>query len=116
MSQHNPLYALQDMIAHAEEACAFIAGRKRSDLELDRQLSLSLVRLLEVVGEAAGTIPPELRSRHPEVPWRELVGMRNRLIHAYQRVDLQIVWDVVELELPQLIVLVGAIAREEYGS
>ena len=73
-----------------------------------------MVRLLEVVGEAAAQVSPPLRDRHPEISWRGLVGMRNRLIHAYQRVDLDIVWDVVSLELPGIIVTLHAIIEQEY--
>jgi len=58
------------------------AGRKRSDLDSDRQFNLALVRLLEIIGEAANRVPEDQRARIPEVPWAEIVGLRNRLIHG----------------------------------
>lgn len=79
------------------------AARTRQDLEDDRQLSLSLVRLLEVVGEAANRVPEEERAIYPEVPWQDIVDLRNRLIHGYDAVDLDIVWQIVQVDLPALI-------------
>jgi uncharacterized protein with HEPN domain len=113
MTRRSDSAFLDDMVGHASEACEFLRGRERSDLDRDRQLCLAIVRLLEVVGEAAAQVSPELRERHPEIAWRGLIGMRNRLIHAYQRVDLDIVWDVVTLELPEFIVAVRTIAEQE---
>ena len=63
------------------------SGRTRGELDTDRQLNLSLVRLLEIVGEAASRVPAEIRVRHPDIPWPEIVGLRNRLIHGYDSVD-----------------------------
>ena len=59
--------------------------------------------MLEVIGEAAGKISDELKAAHPEIPWHEMVGMRNRLIHEYFRISLQTVWDTVQKDLPELI-------------
>ena len=66
-------------------------------------LALALVRLLEVLGEAARHVPPEIREQHPAIPWRDITGMRDRLIHAYPDVDLDVVWTVVTERLPELI-------------
>jgi uncharacterized protein with HEPN domain len=70
------------MLDHARETVAMAAGRKRSDLDSDRQFNLALVRLLEIIGEAANRVPEDQRARIPEVPWAEIVGLRNRLIHG----------------------------------
>jgi uncharacterized protein with HEPN domain len=66
-------------------------------------LSLALTRLLEVLGEAANRIPPEQHSPYPGIPWRRLIGLRNRLIHDYDRVDLSILWEIVTRDLPALV-------------
>jgi len=78
-------------------------GRKRADLDRDRQLNLALVRLLEIVGEAANRVPQEQRARIAAVPWSQIVGMRNRLIHGYDEVDFVILWRIVTDDLPRLI-------------
>jgi len=80
-----------------------IQGRKREDLDRDRQLNLALVRLMEVVGEAAGKIPPEDRLKYPQIPWGEIVSLRNRLIHGYDSVDFDILWQIVTSDLSSLI-------------
>jgi len=82
--------ALRHMRDHAQEALAMAQGRMRSDLDSDRMLNLSLVRLLEIMGEAARRVPPEDRLRYPQIPWPDLVGLRNRLIHGYDEVDFDI--------------------------
>jgi uncharacterized protein with HEPN domain len=80
-----------------------LAGKSRADLETDRVLSLAVVRLLEILGEAAGRVPSEVQQVHPSIPWSHIIGMRNRLIHGYDRVDLDIVWSVVVADLPPLV-------------
>lgn len=80
-----------------------VRGKTRAELDNDRQLNLALVRLLEIVGEAAGRVPSEDRSRHPNIPWAEIVGLRNRLIHGYDSVDFDILWQIVIDDLPPLI-------------
>jgi uncharacterized protein with HEPN domain len=74
----------------------------RPDLDADRSFNLSLVRLLEVLGEAARRIPDAVRATIPGIPWSEIVGLRNRLIHDYD-VDFDIVWHVVSQDPPSLI-------------
>lgn len=94
---------LRHMLEAASEAVSFIQGRSRTELHEDRQLTLSLVKLIEIVGEAATKVSPETQSRHPEIEWRDIVGMRNRLIHGYYDIDLDRVWDTVVDDLPPLI-------------
>ena len=78
-------------------------GRSRSELETDRALNLALVRLLEIMGGAAARVSQETRSLHPEIPWQQIVGLRNRLIHGYDEVDLDILWNIVSADLQPLI-------------
>lgn len=94
---------LRHMVDAAKEAVSFLQGKQRSDLVTDRKLALSLVRLIEVVGEAAAQITEEFQQTHSEIPWPLIIGMRNRLIHAYFDVDLDRVWDTVRDDLPPLI-------------
>jgi uncharacterized protein with HEPN domain len=88
---------------HALEAVELARGRSRAALDDDRLLNLALVRLLEVVGEAARRVPVTEQSRHPEIPWTEVIGLRNRLIHGYDQVDFDILWEVVTRDLTPLV-------------
>ncbi len=115
MPTSDPLIRLRDMLEHAREASAMAAGRSREDLASDRMLTLALTHLVEIIGEAARQVPDEIRTRHTDIPWRQIVGMRNRLIHGYSSVDLKLLFDTVTDHLPALIdALVEAIRSEEH--
>ena len=116
MSLNDNTVRLRHMLDHAREAQAMIAGRTRADLDADRQLNLALVRLLEIMGEAAGRIPPEARSQYLQIPWSEIVGLRNRLIHGYDSVDFDILWQIVSKDLPPLIASLEEIVSQKPGS
>ena len=103
MEQSRDRVWLQHMLDHAREATSMVAGRAEADLRADRMLELALVRLVEVVGEAATRISPNTPGSHPEIPWRVLVGMRNRLIHGYDRISHDVLWDTVTKDLPTLV-------------
>ena len=90
-------------IEAAESAAQFIAGRSRSDLDGDRMLLFAVVRAIEVVGEAASKLSEEFRAANPSIPWRAIIGMRNRLIHAYFDIDTETVWETTTQELPPIL-------------
>ena len=94
---------IRHILDAAREAAAFAKDRTRADLDTDRKLNLSLVRLLEIIGEAARGISQEFRDSHPALPWKTMIGMRDRLIHAYFDVNLDVVWQTVIEDLPPLI-------------
>lgn len=112
MTRHNPMVRVHHMLDHSREAVEMTRGRTRADLDRDRLLNLALVQLVEVIGEAASRVPEEFRSRHPQVPWRQTVGMRNRLIHGYDTVNFDILWTIIQEDLPPLIEQLEAIVRE----
>ena len=87
---------------YAREAIAMVAGRSRSHLDSDRMLALALTHLVEIVGEAANRVSSEDQARHPTIPWKQLTSMRNLLVHGYDQVDLDILWEVVRGDLPAL--------------
>ena len=80
-----------------------VRGKSRADIDTDRQLNLALVRLLEIVGEAAARTNERERGQYADIPWVEIVGLRNRLIHGYDSVDFDILWNVITRDLPPLI-------------
>jgi uncharacterized protein with HEPN domain len=96
------------MLRAAEEALHLASGRNRADLDSDRLLNLALTRLLEVVGEAASRVTEVTRVQHPNVPWSQIVAMRNRLIHGYDNVDFDILRDIVQIDLGPLVAHVRA--------
>jgi uncharacterized protein with HEPN domain len=100
---------LRHMLDHATEAVQMARGRARADLDTDRRLNLSLVRLLEVVGEAATRVSEVTRRRYVEIPWLEIAGLRNRLVHGYDDVDFDILWDIIQSDLPTLVATLTAI-------
>ena len=94
---------LRHMLDAAREATSFAAGRGRAELDRDRMLALALLKEIEIIGEAAGRVSEAGRTTCSEVPWANIVGMRNRLVHGYFSIDLDIVWKTVSDELPRLI-------------
>jgi uncharacterized protein with HEPN domain len=91
---------LRHMVEAAESAVQFIAGRQRTDLDEDRMLLFALVRAIEVLGEAASRMSEEMRATHTGIPWRAIIGMRNRLIHAYFEINTETAWQTVTQEIP----------------
>lgn len=100
---------LRHMLEYAQEAIEMAAGKTRSELDNNRMLSLALVRLLEVVGEAAARVSQTTQTAHPSLPWPEIIGLRNRLIHGYDAVDFDILWQIIVQDLPALVVNVQVI-------
>ena len=108
MSRRESSVSIRQMQDHAQEAVELMRGRSRSDLDSDRLLALAVVRLLEIIGEAAGRVPAEEQARRPTIPWASIVGLRNRLVHAYDDVDYDIVWQIVTVDLPALVLELSA--------
>ncbi len=103
MSERNQLVRLLHMRDYARRATAIAADYGRSDLEQNEMLYLALTRLLELIGEAASQVPRHIRANHPDIPWSLIVGMRNHLIHGYDFIDPDIIWDTIANNLPRLI-------------
>jgi uncharacterized protein with HEPN domain len=110
MPRHDTDVRLRHMLDAAREAAKMAQGKTRADLDADRPLNLSLVRLLEIVGEAASRLPPGERAQYSGIPWAQIVGLRNRLIHGYDNVDFDILWEIVAKDLPPLIVALEKIS------
>jgi uncharacterized protein with HEPN domain len=98
------------MIEAAEAVAEFVAGRKRNDLDEDRMLLFAVVHAIEILGEAANKISPQIRAAAPQVPWGSIVSMRNRLIHGYFDIDTAVVWKTATIEIPALVPLLQALA------
>ncbi|MEJ2149895.1 MAG: DUF86 domain-containing protein [Chloroflexota bacterium] len=108
MNDHD-LVRLRHMRDAAQASLSFAAGRNRDDLESDQQLVFALIKAVEIIGEAASRITQETQSAHPEIPWPQVIGMRNILVHAYFDVDYDRLWETVQRDLPELLKQLGTI-------
>ena len=106
---------LLDMLISARDAVTFIDGLTVERFRASRMHQLAVLKALETVGEAAARLSEKTKAVHPDIPWREIIGMRNRLVHGYFEVDLEKVWDTVREDLPPLIASLETIVpREEH--
>ncbi len=93
---------LRDILSAMEAIERFVEGMNFDEFVKDDKTSSAVIRKLEIIGEAARHIPESLREKFPDIPWRGMAGMRDRLIHGYFEVDYQLVWEVVKREIPKL--------------
>ena len=112
MGQPEDPVLLLDMLDQVRRAVQAVSGRNRADLDTDVVLAAALERFIEVLGEAAGKVSEATRSESPAIPWRGIIGMRNRLVHGYASVDHDIVWDVVTRDLPPLLTELERLLKE----
>jgi len=104
---------LLDMLLAARDAAAFVAGLGEAEFRQSRLHQNAVIRSLEVIGEAAGKISDAFQAAHPEIPWREITGMRHRLIHGYAEIDLGLVWSVVSGKLDPLTATLARLVPPE---
>lgn len=102
MRKHDAV-RLRHMLDAGREALGFARGRDRADLDSDRMLVLALVKDIEIVGEAASQVSEETRAQLPGLPWADMIAMRHRLVHAYFEINLDILWQTVQQDLPPLV-------------
>lgn len=107
--QREDIVRLRHMLDAAEAAVRYLGNVARDALWMDDMRSRAIIQAVGVIGEAAARMSPDLRERHPELPWAPMIGMRNRLVHAYFDIDYVRVWDTVTHDLPPLIASVPAI-------
>jgi uncharacterized protein with HEPN domain len=103
MPSNEDRYRLVHMLEAAREAFGYTQGKIQEDLHKDRPITHAIVRCLEILGEAAANLSEDFRRDTPQIPWGDIIGMRNRLIHAYFDVNLTIVWQTATEEIPPLI-------------
>jgi uncharacterized protein with HEPN domain len=93
---------LRDILDAAGKAREFAQGLDFEQFASDDRTTFAVVRALEIIGEAAKKVPPAVRERYPDVPWQEMAGIRDKLIHDYFGVDLRVVWRTLHEDLPPL--------------
>jgi uncharacterized protein with HEPN domain len=104
---------LTDIVAAIDAAQAFVAGMNDAQFRADQRTVYAITHALEIVGEAAKRIPETIPMRYPTVPWRLMAGMRDRLIHGYNTVDLDVLWKTVAEDLPTTRPLIAEALRQE---
>jgi uncharacterized protein with HEPN domain len=93
---------VEDILDAMDKAQIFLEGVTYDQFEAESQINFAVVRALEIVGEATKRLPMSLREQYPGIPWKAMAGMRDRIIHGYDTVDLEIVWDVVKQDIPTI--------------
>jgi uncharacterized protein with HEPN domain len=111
MSRPDDAARVHHMLDAAQTALRLAEGRTRADLDADITLRLSLWKLLEIIGEAAGRVATPLRAQYPHIPWQIAADTRNRLTHGYDRVDNAVIWSTVTEDLPLLVPSLEAVLR-----
>jgi uncharacterized protein with HEPN domain len=104
---------LLDIFKAAKLALSYLEGRTKEEFLKDIQCQDAVIRRLEIIGEAAGKVSVAMTNKFPNLPWKKMVGMRNIMIHEYEDVDLGIVWDTVQSDLPPLINLLAPLIPKE---
>jgi len=99
---HEFLDYVEDILDAMQKAEALLEDVTYDQFEADFRINFAVIRALEIVGEATKRLPPSLRQQYPAIPWRDMAGMRDRIIHGYDTVDLRIVWNVVRRDIPQI--------------
>ena len=107
---------LLDMRDAANDAINIAGGHTRADIENNRTLQLALVKAIETIGEAANHVSEETRALSPDVDWGDIVGMRNELVHAYWRIDNDVLWDVITHKLAPLVTQLNRLIEAKYGA
>jgi len=93
---------LNDIVSAMESIESFVEGMTLEEVEKDDKTSRAVVRKFEIIGEATKHLSEKIKEENPEIPWKNMAGMRNRLIHAYFGVDYKLVWEAIKIEIPRL--------------
>jgi uncharacterized protein with HEPN domain len=112
MTQRDIRDYLRDILSTIDLATSFVGNISFEEFQTDTKTTFAVVRALEIIGEATKNIPTSIRDQYPEVPWKGFAGMRDKLIHAYFGVNLEVVWETLQRDLPQLRPTIEQILRD----
>ena len=103
MSEREWLFYISDMITFSQNVLAYSDGLQQKEFETSGLNYDATVRNLELVGEAARHVPSEIRDKYQEIPWRQMIATRNQLIHGYLGIDNDILWNIIQVDIPALL-------------
>jgi uncharacterized protein with HEPN domain len=113
MSEREWRFYVNDMLGFCHKVLAFTQGQEQAQFVADAMRFDATLRNLELIGEAATHIPPDVRDAHPTIPWRMLIATRNQLIHGYLGLDHDILWSIVQTDVPVLLPQLKLLAAEK---
>lgn len=104
---------LQDILDSIEDIKSFIGNMDFEEFSKDKRTINAVIRSMEIIGEATKNIPQSIRDKYPQVPWKKMAGMRDKMIHEYFGVDIEILWKTVKGDIPSIKPLIGEVLRKE---
>ncbi len=112
MSKREPILYIKDILEYMERAETHIGSMKKEEFLQDSKTCDAVIRCIEVIGEATKNVPDNIRNKYPSIPWRDMAGMRDKIIHGYFVVDFESVWLVVKEEIPKLKPLINKVLQD----
>lgn len=103
---------IEDVINAMDKALKFVEGMSYEEFVQDDKTIFAVLRAIEIIGEAVKNIPDDIKEEYPEIPWKGIAGMRNKVIHGYFGVDLKVVWDTVKKRMPEVIPLFERVLKD----
>jgi len=103
---------VQDMVEFGERVVAYVDGLDQQAFTADQRTYDATLRNIELLGEAATHIPENVRDAHPEIAWRQIIGTRNRLAHGYLGIDDDVIWDIIQTDIPDLLPALSRLLNE----
>ncbi len=113
MTHHDDRVSFRQMLAHSREICDAVSGFQRDEFFSDRFRELALFKLFEMVGESASRVSDDTKRQYPAIPWRAVIGARNRLSHECDSVDYEVIWDAAQEHIPELIAKLEEILNQQ---
>ena len=113
MSSRDPALTLRQIVEFSDEVTALIEKRVSEDLQTNREFRRALERCVELIGEGATRLPEDWRASHPQIPWRQIIAMRNALIHGYDVIVAEVLWNVAPNDIPKLREVIRALPQNE---